>query len=93
MLRLQALQHHVVPNGTGGSANTAVQHVPPDDPYPDPGGYRGKPLPFSRSQEAHEAGRGALRELNDLDPVLSPEDHDHFLRKLPISFITYSCAL
>ena len=76
-LRLQALNRHL---------SAATEPVPPtpDDPYPDPGDYRGKALayitkPSAAESEGSSSSDGAAGSAA-AGPVLTAEDHAHFLR-------------
>jgi hypothetical protein len=79
MQRLRALAQQVGPAPTP----TATATTAPDDPYPDPFDYRGKAVAFvpKPDPDSPPAGTGAGAGAGaGAAPVLSPEDHEHFLR-------------
>ena len=75
MQRLRALAQQVGP----APAPTALPLTAPDDPYPDPGDYRGKAVAFVPKPDPDSPGAGVGAGAGGA-PVLSPEDHEHFLR-------------
>ena len=73
--RLRALERHLAPVGRAAAEVMPV----PTDPYPDPGDYRGTALPFVTKPSAAEGLNASAGSAAD-PPVLTPEDHAHFLR-------------
>ena len=61
--------------------STGSGSLPPIvDPYPDPGDYRGKAQPFRPKPTPGQCHGGTDEASAAPAPVLTPNDHDHFLR-------------
>lgn len=84
--RLWAVERHLTTGTTncagsssaaGPAAASAHPAVGPADPYPDLGDYRGKSQPFQPKPALGGSGGTASAAPAS---VLTPEDHDHFLR-------------
>ena len=96
--RLQVVNRHLARSSNEATTATAAtaaaaagrsdagQTTISEDPFPDPGDYRGKALAFTTKPSPSTAkavpGSGGASPLAEAvgSPVLTPDDHDHFLR-------------